>query len=270
MPSKPSITAHMVVKNDDQWVWYAVKAILPFVTKFFITDTGSSDATIAMIQLIKDKKIVFTQSPVTTPEEVVSVRQAQVEATQTDWLWMVDADEIYPAKVSQEIIDHLDPRMAGVVVRRYDCLGDIFHYQPNEAVGGYGMFGKTAHYSLRIINHKLTQPHLTGAYPNEGFYDQQGLPLISYPRSLFYITKGRYLHTTYLKRSSLGSNLTTTIHRQKYKVELGKPLVHRYLPEIFRSPIPQSVPKPHRRSWLYTARASLFTPLKVMKRTLAK
>jgi len=39
---KDAITAHMIVKNEEQWVWYALQSILPYVDKVIVYDTGST------------------------------------------------------------------------------------------------------------------------------------------------------------------------------------------------------------------------------------
>lgn len=261
-----SVTAHLVVKNDDQWVWYAINSVLPYVKQFFITDTGSTDQTIKLIHTVASPKIIFNKYQIKSPADLVGVRRQQLAKTRTDWLWLLDADEIYPKKLCAEILRHLDSRLVGIVVRRFDALGDIYHYQPNEAVGGYTMFGKTAHFSLRLVNLKIPGLKLEGVYPNEGFVDQTKTPLVAYPQSRFFITSGRYLHTTYLKRSSLGANLRGTHHRHKYKIEMGKLLPKSLIPEILKVPAPIYVPRPGRRSLNYRILAGLATPLKVVKR----
>jgi glycosyltransferase involved in cell wall biosynthesis len=261
---KPGITAHMIVKNDDCWVRYAITSILPFVDSFLVTDTGSSDNTVAVIKSIVSPKITFSTHQTKTREDLIALRQKQLDNTQTEWLWMVDGDEIYPKKTCQEIVAVIKqkPKLEGIVVRRYDALGDVYHYQQNEVVGGYNMFGQVAHYSLRLVRTTIPGLTLTGEYPWEGFIDNNKTPLIEHSKTSFYVTSNRYLHTTYLKRSSRGENLGDTWHRQKYKIELGKKLPPEELPEVFIT-----VPLP-KRSIIYTALALLVTPLKVVKRAL--
>lgn len=265
-----SITAHMIVKNDDQWVWYAINSVLPFVDRFLIIDTGSSDKTIEYIQSIKDNKIEFEKIPVSNPTELVYLRNRQLSQTRTTWLWMVDADEIYPQKTAMEIIKSLDYKYAGVIVPRLDCLGDIYHYQPDESVGSYSLPGVIGHYNLRLINCTIPGLHISGSYPNEGFVDQDSLPLVNYSPDKFYVTKFRYFHTTYLNRSSLGKNLNQTLHRKKYKIELGKPVPALDIPEIFNEKVPKNIPIPARRSLPYVLIAALMTPAKILKRRLLK
>lgn len=271
MPKKPSITAHMIVKNDDQWVWFAIQSTINSVDRFIITDTGSQDNTVALIQSIQNPKIEFHQASAQSPAEIVALRKQQLAQTKSGWLWMIDADEIYPEKTCREIHELIvgQPDLVGVLVRRFDMLGDMHYYQPNEQVGGYHIFGTTAHYSPRLIRTSVRGLTLKGEYPNEGFYDGDGKALLDYDSSQFAITHNRYLHATYLKRSSLGATLASTIHRDKYKQEWGRKLPASELPEIFFFKLPQSVPNPlQKRTLSYEFGAAILTPIKMIKRKL--
>jgi len=260
------ITAHMMVKNEDQWVWYAIQSVLPYVDRFLICDTGSTDNTCSIIQTIKSKKISFSQISAATPADMVAVRNQQLNDTKTDWLWMVDGDEIYPKDTAQEIVNHLQSNLAGIVVRRHDCLGDIFHYQSNESVGAYTLAGRTGHYNLRLINCRLKGLHLSGSYPNEGFCDGEHHPLVEYPADRFYVTDNPYIHTTYLSRSSLGGNLGNTLYRQKYKYEIGALTPSKLLQDMMALQPPKNIPRPLHRGFWYTLIAGIVTPIKILKR----
>ncbi len=269
MKTRPSITAHMIVKNDDQWVWFAIQSTLKHVDRFLISDTGSSDQTIPIIQSFKNPKIEFRQTNAKTPAEIVTLRQQQLDQTKTDWLWMIDADEIYPEKTCSEIHEIIfsNTDLVGVLVRRHDMLGDMFHYQSNETVGGYNIFGHIAHYSPRLIRTTSPGLMLKGEYPNEGFYDSNGKALLLYAPDMFAVTSNRYLHATYLKRSSLGATLADTFHRDKFKQEWGKKLPASSLPEVFYSKRPPMIPDPlQHRSMSYAFSAAVLTPLKIIKR----
>ena len=54
------ITAHMVVKNEDRFVWYAISSILKCADTFLIADTGSEDDTIKIIEEMK--RIIKSES----------------------------------------------------------------------------------------------------------------------------------------------------------------------------------------------------------------
>jgi len=144
------ITVNMVVKNEDNWVWYAISSVLPFVDRLLVNDAGSTDQTVEQIKLIDSKKIEFFKTPGGTAQHVTKIRQWQLDQTKTDWIWIVDGDEIYTQKLGQEIVGAVESgKYEGVVVRRYDLLGDVYHFQ-SESVGEYKLLGHKGHLSTRL------------------------------------------------------------------------------------------------------------------------
>jgi glycosyltransferase involved in cell wall biosynthesis len=260
----PSITAHMVVKNEDCWVWYAIQSVLPYVDTLLITDTGSTDRTIELIKSIKSPKIIFKSSKANTPEDVTKVRNQQIADTKTEWIWIVDGDEIYPESLCKEIVGSLAGQV-GLVVRRYDLLGDLHHYQ-SEAVGTYEMYGQKGHFSLRLLNLKAIQGLVyKGDYPYEGFYDKQGKSLLDYEKNRFAFTNGKYFHAGYLQRSTQGANLIDMFNRHKYKIEKGY-AIDTTFPEVVHQKHPFGILPLAKRGYKYEIMASLITPFKALKR----
>ncbi len=262
---KQGITAHMIVKNEDQWIWYSIQSVLPFVDQMIITDTGSSDKTISIIKSINSPKIRFFEDFARNRRDVTNVRQNQIDQTKTNWIWIVDGDEIYPKLVAQEILGELkDSKWSAVVVRRLDLLGDIYHSQ-FEHVGSYNMFGQRGHLLIRLLNQdKLPNLTVRGDYPLESYYSHD-ICVNDLSPSDVYISKGALYHTMYLKRSSLGSNLNM-FNRGKYKIEMGRPVSTKY-PEIFDTTPKDLYLHPlKKRSFGYVLAASLITPIKKLKR----
>ena len=270
---KPNVTVHMIVKNEDRFVWYAISSVLPYVEKLLIFDTGSKDQTVKIIRSFTDNKIEFYEKQVKYSRDITTLRQEQVNMTDRDWFWIVDGDEIYSRLLCKEILQIISNQgnnLEGIVVRRLDLLGDIYHYQ-DESVGTYDLFGRRGHYVLRLINKKnIPGLHVKGDYPNEGYYDITGNELINNSPAKYLFTKGRIFHAMYLKRSTLGANLVNTFHRKKRKIELGKRINNDIsVPEIFNSPHPEFVENSYdNRSIIYEFMAYLITPLKIIKRKL--
>ncbi len=262
------ITANMVVKNEDIWIWFALNSILPYVDQVLVTDTGSSDQTVKIIQSIRSPKIVFTETPANSASQVTDIRQAQLEQTKTPWAWIVDGDEIYPNSTAKECIDatRVD-KYEGILVRRYDLLGDIYHRQI-ETVGEYNLFGQKGHLLVRLINKdKIPGLKYQGDYPNEGFFDQEGRSILDHQKDKWYTTTNYLYHTMYLKRSSLGTALPM-FNRNKYKIEKGI-MVEDQVPEVFYENYPDDLPNPlAKRGVLYEALASVVSPIKKLKRKL--
>lgn len=251
------ITAHMIVKNEDQWVSFAIQSVLPYVDHFLVTDTGSTDQTVKIIQSISSTKIHFNQIKINSRTDVTKIRDQQIRSTKTPWIWIVDGDEIYPDDLAKEIISVTHKNKSKViVVRRYDLLGDVYHKQ-NESVGSYQMFGHTGHLLIRLINLALLPGlHVKGEYPLESYYDGKGVCINDLSSTSAYITTRSLYHAMYLKRSSLGGNLPM-FNRSKYRIEKGIE-IKGLPPKIF-----SGMPK---RSLLYELIATLITPIKNLKR----
>ena len=269
------ITAHMIVKNEDQWIWFAINSVLPYVDSILITDTGSTDNTIKIIKSIDSPKIIFNQVTINSREDVTRVRQAQIESTYTSWIWIVDGDEIYTDDTCKEVIGAIrENKYSVIVVRRYDLLGDIYHKQL-ESVGSYNMFGELGHLLIRLLNKDLLQGlNVKGDYPLESYYIGDGKCVNDLDKSDVYITTHSLYHAMYLRRSSSGSNLPM-FNRSKYKIEKGIKIVgvdlrvNPSIPPVFSLPRPSMVPDPLvRRGLGYELLASVITPIKNIKRKL--
>jgi glycosyltransferase involved in cell wall biosynthesis len=262
------VTAHMVVKNEDQWVWFAINSVLPYVDTFLITDTGSTDDTIEIIKSIQSDKIFFNQTKVSSREDVTNVRQAQIDNTNTKWIWIVDGDEIYTGSGAKEITRAIsNPKYNAVVVRRYDLLGDIYHKQ-DESVGSYNMFGESGHLLIRLINIDVLKGlTVKGGYPLESYYLGSGKCVNDLDKRDVYITKNYLYHAMYLRRSSLGSNLAM-FNRSKYKIETGT-VISDNIPEVFSLDRPPLVPNPRsKRGFGYELVANIVAPIKNIKRKI--
>jgi glycosyltransferase involved in cell wall biosynthesis len=61
----PSLTSHSVVKNEEQYIGYALRSVLPFVDSALVFDTGSTDNTVAVIEEVMKEfpgKIIFEKN----------------------------------------------------------------------------------------------------------------------------------------------------------------------------------------------------------------
>lgn len=258
----------MVVKNEDQWVWFALQSVLPFASRILVTDTGSTDKTIEIIKSIASPKINLTSTKITSPSELTAIRQKQINLTKTDWIWLVDGDEVYPKISAEEVVKATKLSYEGIVVRRYDLMGDVYHRQ-RESVGEYNLFGQKGHLVSRLFNKKKIKGlYVDGNYPLEAYYDGKGIKTQNHDPAHWYITRNYLYHAMYLKRSSQGSNLAYVFNRSKYKVEKGIK-IQDSLPEVFSLPRPAAVPDPTRaRSLVYELSANIITPVKTLKRAV--
>ncbi len=268
--SRSNITVHMIVKNEDRFIWYAIQSVVDFVDKLIIYDTGSSDKTLSIIKSIKNKKIHLSEKQIANKHDISLLRQKQLEETDTDWIWIVDGDEIYPFSLCREIrntVKYGGKSIEGIVVGRYDLLGDIYHYQ-KESVGTYNLFDKKAHLVIRLLNIKnINGLHIDGIYPYEGYYDNQGKEVILHRKENYYFTKGKLFHAMYLARSS--QTFHNTYNRNKFKIERGlKILDPEKIPEVFLKKTDGVPIVTTRRSNFYEFFSWFITPVKEIKRKI--
>lgn len=257
------LTSHVIVKNEDIWVLYAIKSVLPFSEKILVYDTGSTDRTVEIIKSINSPKIIFEEKGLVDRAGLVKLRQEQIDKTKTGWFLIVDGDEIWPERELKKLTDKADQvsgEVAALVNRTRNSIGDIYHYLPDEA-GRYSLAGKTGNLNMRLIR-KSQDLKITGEYPLEAYTDKDG-SIASRTDKLLFVDCW-YLHTTFLKRSSLDRTKTSGSFGKMKMWERGKVMTRSELPEVLFGDGPADTLK--RRGVLYEAGALLTAPLIKVKR----
>lgn len=264
---KTGITVHCIVRNEDHFVWFALQSVLPYVDRILIYDTGSTDKTVDAIMAISDSKIVFSQKGEAPPEKLVLLRQEMVATTTTPFFLILDGDEIWPKASIQKIVEtinDLPEEKIAVVCRTRNCVGDVWHFLPEDS-GKYNLAGQKGNLSMRLFRN-VPGLLVSGEYPLEN-YSYGGKPLNDQNNRLEFLDRW-YLHATHLSRSSSAESVLG--FRQK-KLETGISLSKSDLPEVLWEKRPSFVPDPLiRRSLGYEIAAGLVTPLKSLKRLLFK
>lgn len=269
---KKIIWGNSIVKNEDRYLWFAVKSIINYLDKLIIFDTGSIDKTVEIIKDLQNEypdKIIFEQKNQVDPEGLTSLRQEMLKKTQSDWLILLDGDEVWWENsikgVTKKITDSGNEIYA-LVNPVINLIGDIYHYQEEKA-GEYEILGKKGHFNIRAINRNIPGLHLKNEYPLEGFYNNEEKLIQSVEDKLEFIELP-ILHFSHLQRSSL--NDKNTLHRNKLKIEIGEKFAANFqYPEALYLPRPKNVKNPFKKmSFGYKIKASIATPLKKIKRYL--
>ena len=243
------IWAHLLVCNEERYVWYAVMSVIDHVDKVLLWDTGSTDKTIRIIKEIKrlrKDKVELNLLGKVTPEEFTNVRQEMLNQTKSGWLIIVDGDEVWwdnaITKLTEIIRAHGD-KMESVVSRYYNVVGDIFHYQ-EEAAGQYKIDGKVGHLTVRAINRKISGLCVLKPHGIQGFYDSSG-NLIQQrgAKKRLHLDSVAYLHFTNMARSSADELVPKRALKLKYELGHLFPLDF-YYPEVFFRSRPKIVPNP--------------------------
>lgn len=260
------ITTHTIVKNEENWIWYSLMSVKDFVSEMLVFDDSSTDKTWEIIKGIKDSKIKSSTGNFTNAAEI---RNSQLTKTETDWFLILDGDEVWNSENLLKLFIFLEncPKdIYGVFTRTRNCVGDVYHYQP-ESAGRYNLKGMTGNFNIRAFRN-LKGFHWGLDYPQETFFDSKDLAIDKQDNHITFVDTF-YWHMTFLPRTSVK---TVRKYRQIQKVELGKSIKNSVeLPEVFFAKRPVNVPSALvKRSTKYFLKASVLTPIKSLKRLVIK
>jgi glycosyltransferase involved in cell wall biosynthesis len=276
MKQKPSIWVNCLVKNEERWLWYSLNSVLGFVERILVWDAGSTDRTRAIIKTIKNKKIVFKQIGPVSKREYGQVRQKMLEETKSDWVWILDGDEIWPQDSARKLVKEIEkasPKINTFCVRPINFVGDIRFIHPEVFLGQtpHAPQGIKGFFSNRVFRRHIPGLHAAGFYGKEGFYDKSKQTLVENQRQVKYLGDVFYWHMSYLPRSSSRKKEIEVMMRgRKRKYEIGLPRPNWVkIPEVFYLPRPKIVPDPfYQMSSFEYLKALIQTPLKKIKRKL--
>lgn len=272
-----NVCAHTLVKNEARWLWYSVTSAIDFVDKVMLWDTGSSDGTLDIIRELQKKypeKINFKKYPIQNADEFALIRQEMLLETKSDWILMLDGDEIWWRQSLKKIIDTLRKKgndIESIYVPTINTIGDIFHYQENKA-GNYNFGEKVGHYNLRVLSSRIPGLRSEGRHGIWGWVDSSGKMIQERKEKLAFVD-APYLHNTFLPRAlNLKADNAVIKRKKKYKFELGEKFPFNFFyPESLFEDRPQMVPSPwNTRDAKYIIRATVETPLKKLKRRLSR
>lgn len=228
-----SITSHTIVKNEEKFIKYAILSVEPFVDRMLIWDTGSSDKTIEIIKSIKSPKIEFKKFNNIDRDGLVRLRNEQINITKTPWFMLLDGDEIWPEKNLKKLIDSMKKASSDTVAlvnKTRNCVGDIYHFQPEEK-GRYKIGKWQGHLNIRAIKNNKDLK-VIGQYPLEA-YTIDNIPIQQMTDKLEFVDTW-YLHTTHLKRTGWNNSFKVIDRLKKFKFWGNRLKMNKNeLPEVF-------------------------------------
>ncbi len=272
------VWAHTLVKNEERYIWYAVMSVIDWVDKILIWDTGSTDKTVEIIKEIEKvypDKVDFKEVGEVDPQKFTKVRQEMLDVTNSDWLILVDGDEVWWEDSIKAVISTVRTEgetLETIITVPYNIVGDIYHYQ-EEAAGRYEIDGRRGHFSFRAINKKIPGLHLKKPHGTQGFFDRSGTLIQERPKKFRKFLDAPFMHFTYMARSSSREKDLKVPKRDiKLKYELGIPFsLDFYYPEVFFRPRPVIVPSPWQKIKKdYFLRAFMETPIRRLRRRVVK
>lgn len=268
------IWAHTLVKNEERHLWFAVESMIDYVDKILLWDTGSTDKTPEIIKALAKKhkdKISVRFFDEVTPEQFTVVRQKMLNETKADWFLILDGDEVWWKETAIKLIETIWKRgtnLDSIVSHSYNLVGDIFHYQEEEA-GMYEIDGKKGHLNIRAVNRNIPGLHFEKPHGQQGIFDGDGVLIQDRKRRRIHIDEKAYLHFTNMIRSTNKVSDEKVPKRKlklKYDKGIGFPKDFFY-PEVFFREKPEIIPSPWiKRNKYFEVRSFFETPLKQFKR----
>lgn len=249
---KGGITAHCLVRNEENWIWYAINSVIDYVEKILVFDTGSTDNTVRIIKTIKSPKVFFEQKGTVNKQSYSKLRQEMLDQTKTTWFLVLDGDEIYPQATIEELVSVIKTAPVfkhAIFVGEWMCQGDVFHYSQTVENLRDPKVPKLSGYRLARAVRMLPGLHVVGDYGVESYEDRNGLNIAYWDKNRLIYIKNKFWHMSFLPRSDS--------HQKDRQVMMRAPKT-RFVPgqlfppdisypEVFYKARPALVPPPWRR-----------------------
>mgnify|MGYP002625100373 CR=1 FL=1 len=246
-----TITGHMMVKNEANWVWYSIMSVIDFVDELIIFDTGSTDNTVEIIKSIvnDDKyrhKVIFEEKGAVSVQEIKDIRQEQIDRTKTDYFFVIDGDEIWYQETLNNIrmqLNKSDTRIELLWVKMLMAAGDVRHVRDGvreqyhmtlRDENGRMVYEATGSYTIRIYSMHIPGINCSGDYGVEGFWDDKGNEVQAGPYKSE-LADGYYFHASYLPRAGkIEGDLSIAYRAKKYHADWDYKLPNNFkYPEVF-------------------------------------
>lgn len=262
------IWVNCVVKNEENFIWFAITSVVDYVDKILVYDTGSKDKTVEIvkeIQKIKKGKIDLTEVGDVDKHMFAKIRQEMLDRSNCDWILILDGDEVWWDKSIKKLVNTINKKgdkLDAIVTPFINAVGDIYHFQPQNA-GKYELAGRKGHLTIRAINRKISGLHTGGPYGSESYLDKNNIPIQKRdPKRIFFLD-APFLHLTHLKRSGNDDH-------GKYKYEEGYVFDKKFkYPEVFYQNYTSLVRSPWiKMTKVEEFKAMLLTPLRKAKRKI--
>lgn len=262
-----NVTVQTIVKNEENWVWFSLVSVKDLVKSIIVYDDNSTDKTKKIVESIKDPKIYLKSVKTNSPSDLTEFRNEMLKKTKTDWFVLLDGDEVWNSTTFKGFLKFLEKQpkdIYAVALHTRNCVGDIYHYLPEEA-GEYEILGRKGHLNIRAYR-KLPGFHWKGGYPLESYVDEKGGSINSQDKHLAFFDDF-YWHMTHLARSSSREKV---LGWRKVKLEAGiKVKDSGQFPKVFNLVRPEIVPDPWIKVGpLQKIYSFALTPFKKLRRRL--
>ncbi|MFA6012475.1 MAG: glycosyltransferase, partial [Desulfobacteraceae bacterium] len=170
MSSKNRLVVHTLVCNEARWIWFALNSVLDIADELMVWDTGSTDSTPEIVRSVNSPKIKFRQIGPVDAEGHTHARQAMLDETRSDWILILDGDEIWYKQsllVCNELISY-NPSLPAIISPFINLVGDIYHYQ-NPKSNKYQIGSRKGAFNLRFINRNIPGLHISNPHGRQEY-----------------------------------------------------------------------------------------------------
>jgi len=270
------IWGNSIVQNEERYIWFSLMSAVRQLDKLLVWDTGSTDRTVEIIHEIKKlypEKIEFKEVGEVDPYEYPKMRQKMLDETKSDWVMILDGDEVWwdgSLRRAVRVIERRGNKLDSIVTPYVNMLGDIYHYQA-ESAGRYEIDGNKGYLTIRFMNRNISGLHIAKPHGQQGFFDKDNVLIQERTHKRRIFLKTQYLHFTNLPRSSnRATDIKVPKRKMKLKYELGIPFpLDFYYPEVLFIKRPEIVPSPWvKMNGKFLVKSSLLTLPRRLKRKL--
>lgn len=242
----PRITVQTLVKNEQRFIWFALRSVVEWVDEILVWDTGSSDQTVEIIKTLHYPNIKFRSIASVDAASHTQARQQMLDATTSDWFITLDGDEVWWRDSIAQLIEaiHSHPNASAIISPFYNAVGDIWHYQDPTFIK-YQIHNYKGGYNIRAINRRVAGLHITNPHGRQEYRTLNQTPLQELPKDQLPFVDASYLHMTHLRRSTSSMDKATLKRAFKFRFDLGRPSPATiFPPEAFYYPRPEIVGDP--------------------------
>jgi glycosyltransferase involved in cell wall biosynthesis len=180
-----SICAHIVVKNEGNWIEYCLNSVVDHVNEMIIVDTGSIDGTRNKInKFIQEKSaqipITYIKMRAFDPANMWSIRNEMLGKTTSDWILVVDGDEVWFSKPLLDLKMAISKcsQLKYVGFTFLNAVGDLSHWQ-DYSREKYSVLDQLGAITIKAIKLRGISLGVSGNYQaeGEGYVDGNGTPI---------------------------------------------------------------------------------------------
>ena len=231
-----TLTAHTIVKNEENFVEYAIRSVINYVDKIIIYDTGSTDRTVEILENLKrefPEKIIFEEKGECDKKHHTELRQEMLDRTNTDWFMILDGDEVWTNRGMEEALRMINENnnIECLIVPFYLCVGDVFHRHFKK--GSFQILGNIDFITPRFL--RKGNVKWTGDYGRDTFVDINNNVFFKDENCI--LLNNRFWHLTHLKRSNKQDDFSSGGKREGKVIStyfiIGRKIKEN-LPEVFK------------------------------------